>query len=72
MARQKILCQESCGYTEDLLETTVDAQMTTIQEYCLPKIEAIPKHIGRVEKSKKEEAIKSMQTRFKVSNIKIN
>ena len=69
---KKNLCQKSRGYFEDLLETTVDAQMTTIRQYCLPKIETIPKHIGSVEKHKKEEAIKSMQARFKVSSTKIN
>ena len=50
---KKILCQKSCGYIEDLLETTADAQMTTIRQYCLLKIEAIPEHIGSVEKPKK-------------------
>ena len=69
---KKILCQKSNGYIEDLLETTVDAQMTTIRQHCLSKIEAIPKHIGSVAKPKKEEATKSVQTRFKVSNTKIN
>ena len=43
---QKNLCQKSRGYIDDLLETTVDAQMTTFRQYCLPKIETIPKHIG--------------------------
>ena len=69
---KKVLCQKSRFYIEDLLETTADAQMTIIRQYCLPKIEAIPKHIRSVEKLKKEGAIKSVQPRFKVSNTKIN
>ena len=46
--------------------------MTTIRQYCLLRIETIPKYVGSVEKPKKEEAIQSMQTRFEVSNTKIN
>ena len=69
---KKKLCQKSRGYIEDLLQTTVDAQMTTIRQYCLLRIETIPKYVGSVEKPKKEEAIQSMQTRFEVSNTKIN
>ena len=65
-------CRKSRGYIEDLLETTLDAQMTTIRQYCLLKNGGHTKTYCICGKPKKEEAIKSIQTRFKVSNKKIN
>ena len=42
-------CRKSRGYIEDLFETTVDVQMTTIRQHCLLKMEAMRKHIASVE-----------------------